>query len=483
MDVQINIMLFLIEALATNKKIEKDIAKLYNKHKYKAYKLAKESEYYNHPIICDGDISKEVAGKRILGLILLSQENEEVSETIMNLIKKGWLKLYNYIVNRKEIEILEISKKFYNPKMTDDEVNAILTITLFVSKVHNIIIIQDEHYNFAINLLYRRLKHYEESSPERFSYNTLSKELKEKAKSIVNRFLENYIIIKTTQNIYDIKEAEMRKFVDTLSMLFDTEDMMFLSLTSHMEVTGKDLEEIAALYYMLYKNQNREESAKFIITGIFIKYMIKAYKEIKDFYFKNNKETLYIELEELEYKIKKYEEEYSKLESVNNDLRNEIDRLRNEYKQGLEKRIIHLEKQIIEQQEEIRTLKENEKELYALRELAFELEHEYKITQKKKEVPAMPVLIVGGHENWRRKLQEELPGTYRFLDGFTEGFDIKILDGVEYVFFYTSYMNHGVYYKIINYCKKRDIKIKYIKSTSIELVKNEIAEKIRTHKA
>lgn len=478
MKVELDLRLFFIEALATNKKIEKDIAKLYEKYKYKAYKLAKNSELYNHPIICDGDIVKEVAGKRLLGLILLLENNEEIAEEIMNLVKKGWLKLYNYLINKREIRLIEVTKRFFKSDITDDEVNAIVTITLVICQNYNIKIIEDEDYNFALSIFYRRLEHYKENSIERFSYSKLPKELKKKANSIINRFFANYVVLKSAQNLFDIKDPEIFRYVDVISMIFDTEDMMFLSLTNHMKISRKDLEELAALYYVLYNNQNKVESAKFIITGLFIKCMIKAYKELKDFYFKNNKETLYIELEDLEYKLKKYEEEYSKLKNINKNLENEIKRIRNEYKHSLEKRIIELEKQITEQQKVIEELRENEKELYALRELVFELEHDYQITEKETEIPNAPVLIVGGHENWRRKLQRVLPNNFKFLDGTIESFDIKILNNIKYVFFYTAYMNHAVYYKIINYCKKNDVKIKYIKSTSIDLVLNEIKQKL-----
>ena len=40
-------------------------------------------------------------------------------------------------------------------------------------------------------------------------------------------------------------------------------------------------------------------------------------------------------------------------------------------------------------------------------------------------------------------------------------------------------MNHGVYYKIMSYVRKRDIKIAYIKSTNIENARKEIAYKIK----
>jgi hypothetical protein len=40
-------------------------------------------------------------------------------------------------------------------------------------------------------------------------------------------------------------------------------------------------------------------------------------------------------------------------------------------------------------------------------------------------------------------------------------------------------MNHGVYYKIMNYVRKRNITVAYIKSTNVEIVRKEIAYKIK----
>lgn len=493
MKLKLDLKLFLIEALTSNKKIEKDIIKLYEKYKYKAYKLAKESELYNHIIIYDGSIHKEVFGKRVLGILLLSEKDEKIEDELLNIIKKGWLKLYNYIFNKEKISLYNIMKKFYNNSLSDDEVNALITISLMLSKILDKGIIQDEFYLHTIKTFYMRLKHYSNDEEfknkikiARFNYNTLDDKIKQKAKNIKLRIFEKYGQIKYPWNIFNINDKELRKYVEGLSFIFDTEELIYTSIIEKLKISQKEIEEICALYFMLYRNQNLIESTKFLITGIILKMSLKAFKEVKDYYFKNNKETLYIELEELENKIKYCEKDNNRLKEENNILKNEIYKLKNEYKKGLEIEIIKLKKEISNLKQELQEQKENEKELFALRETLFEIGKrnevvEYEVIEENVKIPNVKAIIIGGHENWRRKLQEELPNTFRFIDGNKENFNIQILNDVDYIFFYTAYMSHGTYYKVINYCKKNNIEIGYISNTSIDLAKHEIANKINNY--
>lgn len=50
----VNLTPLIINSIATNTKIKKDIDKLYLKHNIKAYQLAKNSKYYNSYFITSG---------------------------------------------------------------------------------------------------------------------------------------------------------------------------------------------------------------------------------------------------------------------------------------------------------------------------------------------------------------------------------------------------------------------------------------------
>ncbi|MGV8167509.1 MAG: hypothetical protein ACLKAL_08680 [Alkaliphilus sp.] len=472
---RIDLRVFVAEALATNKKIEKDINELYKKNKYEAYKKAKESTFYNHTMLCEGSIEREVLNKRVLGLILL--EKEDIKEGVMNIIKKGWMKLYNYIITKKEIDLKKIMQKFFDPNKNDDEINAIITISLIIAQTHKINV--KENTEFA-SFLIRRKDHYEEkdiNKSTRFKHATLDKNLKTKSKELKNRIFAEHISIKKIQDMYDIQDPKIKGHVDILSMIFDTEDIMFPSLTQHIPLLSKDIEELTALYYIKNKNQNKEEASKFLITGIYIKFMIKAYKEIKNYYFKNNKETMYFEIEKKEEEIYTLSQENIFLTKENKKLKEEISRLKKEYKESIERENIQIKSTLKKKEKEIERLKQQETELLNLREVIFDKKKEIVATSREIVLPNSKVLIIGGHEKWRQKIEEKLPETYTTMDGSNENFSIGILKK-KHIFFCTDYMNHAVYYKAINYCRKNKIEVGYLKSNTTKLTIEEIAGKL-----
>ena len=49
-----------------------------------------------------------------------------------------------------------------------------------------------------------------------------------------------------------------------------------------------------------------------------------------------------------------------------------------------------------------------------------------------------------------------------FINTDNEGFDLQALTGVEAIIFNTKYINHGIYYKTMNYARTNDLDIIYI---------------------
>lgn len=493
---ELNLILFVTEALITNKKIEKDIIRMYEKYKYDAYRAAKKSELYNHPILSDGDIYREVLCKKALGLLLLAQVDDSITTKVQNMIEKGWKGIYNYVSKQKELDLDILLKKFANKNnkdnLTNDEFNAVFIIGLICAEFYQITIVQNETYNLIIQSLYERLasysnapKHKEYKSQfnlHRFDYKHFDQELKDKSKNILERIFDKYGTIHNIDSFTFMDDKEINNYVGKMLMIFDTENMMLSSMAENIKIDEKEMQELTALYYLIYKNQDTVKAAKFFYLAFIIKMILKAYKDVKSYFFKNNKETLYLELEGLENEIKDKEKIIGRLETQNAFLQNEIEYLRDDYKKTIEKENLDFKKEIGNLKTEIRLLKQNDKELFALREAMFEInqdiESEDTTEKQTKEIPGVKVLIVGGHKNWREKLTLRLPNTFSFLDGTMTNFDINILNDVEHIFFYTSYMNHATYYRIINHCKNSDIHINYITHTSVDLALGEITKKL-----
>lgn len=301
---------------------------------------------------------------------------------------------------------------------------------------------------------------------------------------IKNRFFDNFGHIKYVYDLYHSNNEDLNKYTNHISMIFDSEDMMLDSmLNGGVLIDEKDITELAALYFLMSGNQNKEESTKFIIFGLYLKYTIKAYKDVKDFYFKNNRETMYYQLEKQDKHTITLEKENHSLKALLEAQETENKRLKTEYKNSIEKENILLQKEIERLKKEIDKLNKDKKELLALRDVVLKEEKE-EISNSSNNIviPPISAIIAGGHSNWHNKLKEILPDTFKYLEGDNNNFDTNILNNIDHVFIYTGYMGHGFYYKLINKCKNIDSNIYYINSTSPEYVKEEIFNLVKNNK-
>lgn len=141
MSEQLNILPFLCEAFATNKLIYKNIDEIYNADRLRFYNTAKASPYYNHSVCDEGSILQEYYYKKILGILLESEKEAELTELIVEkLIKKGWGKAYNYIMSNKHIDIEKFINGFLRKNkgidnIDDDYLNSNVLIVILLSNM------------------------------------------------------------------------------------------------------------------------------------------------------------------------------------------------------------------------------------------------------------------------------------------------------------------------------------------------------------
>lgn len=169
---EISMIPFLVEAIISNSNIENKINNLYGKHKYRAYELAKNNEFYNHQMLRDGDIKREVYAKRTLGLLLLTSEDENVNNEMENIIVSGWKHLYNYCYREDVVDLNEVVKRFASPSSSEDEFNAIITLSLFFAERYGKPVTPESHLNEVVNSYAMRLWHYNDNL-YRFSYKSI----------------------------------------------------------------------------------------------------------------------------------------------------------------------------------------------------------------------------------------------------------------------------------------------------------------------
>ncbi len=485
-NVKINSIVFFIEAITSEKLLRKEIDKIFLRDKAKYYLLAKKSKYYNNIFFTEGDIFKEEYSRKLLGIIEANNKKEvDDKNPIFYLLKKGWPDLYNYIKKNDPINFMKVYENFLLTRLniySDDKFNAVLFITLFLVDYFKKEVIENEAFFKTIETLKLR---EDNNSKYQFKYKNLSQNSiinsKEKLKIAEN---ELGIEIKQPWDIFDTeKENIYYKFIDAFSFIFDAENLSFASLTNNITLTKKDIIEIGAAYYNNNNDLNKESLTHFISAAVILKSILKSYKQTKRYYFKNNKQTMYVEIEAKKLEFEKIKEKNIFLESKNKKLKDEIEYFKKNYKESLEREIIELQQKNKKKLEEISKLREDNKELVRIREALFERENENE-NYDNENLGSLPdtvkCMIVGGHENWQNKLKKEFPDNFKFIYGDSKNIDHRIFDKISCVFFYVDCkMSHTTYYKIINICKKQDIPFFYLNNTEVNVVKNEISKKMK----
>lgn len=482
---QINMLPFLLEAFAENKNLYRDIDYLYMQDKYKFYRLAKLSPFYSHPIICEGDILRQEYGRKALGILMACNDDPRLIEEVFKLLQKGWPYIYRLVEKEKgdTVDVFAVIRKAYKNQedfwsLPDDVICSILTVILFLV-INSGKKISQEAEKVVADFYAKRQAFYDKETSERLYYKTITPELKKKVDTLKKDVYDKVGVIKSFRDINPAKNEELNRLVEGFGLLFDTEFISSPSLFDKLDFADKDIDEILAAYIVSQRNLSATEASKFLAAGIYIKYLLKAYKKAKEHYFKYNRETMFVELEAREKENSALKQENAQLRQRIEDQQKQIEALKKalemEYfraKDEFAKTIQSLEKENEQLKAE---LEADKNELTALRELAFSLQQEPQSEQKKtpslddmcRAVNSPAVLIVGGHPGWQKQIKEKLPDV-TLVPADMLGFDPNNLGNIRLVVFNTAYLNHGMYYKIINFVRKNKIKVCYLTGQNVE---------------
>lgn len=100
------------------------------------------------------------------------------------------------------------------------------------------------------------------------------------------------------------------------------------------------------------------------------------------------------------------------------------------------------------------------------------------VEDMKRELNKKRVLIIGGPDNWINKLKKDF-SNWSFVNyKSSTSISDSILDNMDYIFFYTGFLKHKVYYRFINLLRNRKLDFGYINSTNIELTIVNVYEEI-----
>lgn len=450
----LNLFPFVVEALGSNKTIHKDIDNLYQRYKYEFYKAAKESEWYEHPIFKEGSLLQEEYCKKVLGILTADIDDDMVYQDFMKLIQKGFRWTYEYVNKRFSVDVDEYTRAFTKKYhgATDDKgigIEQHFCILLFLALNMQKKVIENEVHQRFVSLLYTRLQHSEGDEKIRMSYDGLKPEDIKRVQKLKQELFKKYGGIRNFDELLD-KHFDGSKR-DMYTFLFDFEHLSSVSIFQDVKFTERDIDEILCLYTIVREDVELDvdDALQFLIPGLYIKYLLKAYKQVKEMYFRNNKEIMFIELEGTEKELQRTKE---KLKSTQRSL--------------LEAEKIHglLEKENLRLKAELAEAQRNREELNSLREFLFSLDRQEEYPDEDidfEKLKQFKAVVIGGHERWQQRMKEYLPN-FIFIHPDQLNFDIRLLDGIDIVFVCPNYLNHSMYYKLMAAIEGKDIKIVYI---------------------
>ena len=471
----INMLPFAIEAFGHNRRTHRDLDKLYQTQAWRFYNLAKKSEFYNHKMIIEGDIYREEYGKKALGILLHANETQDnnMVQEIVKIIKKGWPHIYSYI-GKNDVVIFEELFKTRKIAKSDDDFNTEISIAYWLATMAGKKIADSEMNSFISMMMTKRLEFSEPNSKEVYSRRTFDPKLRHDIKILRERIYKEYGSLESYDDLFrPYEDSTLGRFGMAISFIFDSEKMSPGTLFNNINLTKKDTDEVLGTYIIEFGNKNVEEAVKILLPGVIIKGILKAYKQTKEHYFKNNKETMYLHVKNQEDIISSLQIENRVLNDKLKKIENEIGVMRKNAEIKHLDRIRELESTVVKLSDKLDEEKEKDMELAALREFLFSLDREV-VPEVWKEIPdfsGIKGVVVGGHERWQKKMKTLLQN---FVFVSSAGFDTRVLDGADIVFFYTQHLGHKLYYKMIAEVRKRNLPVGYLGSINEELALQEM---------
>lgn len=460
MEFELDLLPFLVESFGVNRQIRGQIDALYQSDVFRFYSLARNHELYNHPIVKEGGLLQEEYSRKALGIILAAENDDKVYSALIKIISAGWSEVYSFIANRPRFNISSFMKYLGRKKgpiqdLSVDYINSCLIIGLVLANFFNKPFDDDVNLKKSLELLYRRWDFYS-NPPSRISLDQASPEEKQDIESL----LLSLGPVKDFTSFLDYH----KKLGEIPSFLFDFEGVSSYSIFDEVTLSRRDLEEI--VYSYLVTRDVILQFSQFELCFcymLYIRYLIKAYKVVKEHYFANNRETVFFDFKQIE----KDKDDLSRRLSATQNLLNKA----NETVDSLKREVSRLSKRIAE-------LETGQAELQSLREFVFSLDRQEEFTPVDGPVDLSGVkgVVLGGHPRWQTKMRSLLPD-FSFIPPDSLNFDQNIVRNADFLFVCVNYLNHAIYYRAMS--AVITARVHFLRQANEELVVEEIKKFIK----
>ena len=477
---QIDITPFIAFAVAIGgNNVRKEIDKIYKENKYTFYRYAKESVFYDNTALTGGDIITEEYARKTLGILLYLFKNQDRSllEKVIKAIRKNKMyRLADNYVSKNGWQFkpfaAALTKKtngaFLN-KIDTDLFNSVCVLGIFLSNAYGKKVVKNEGFQAFIEMLHGLETIYTTPNPvleEKIKGNKIKTAIFEgKSARYADQVWE---ILNVKRGLNDLPGAA------SVGVLFNLNKLEISCLERSTALSGKDIDSIIKSFEYFKQAAATEKDTDTLILLYYIVILIKAYNIVKEEFFKNNKETMFAEVEAIKKEKNSLLIEKNRVEEENKHLKSELQNIKNQTYiiQKLERNIEKLKKNL----EEERAIKT---ELNALREFVFSLKSEQ---VQEKEENIIPIIrkkgiFVGGYDSLFAKLKQYLP-KFSFVSGELNKFDESLLDNAGVVVVYPEVISHALYYFTVDEAKKRGIPVVFVKGTNVSSMMKAIYKKI-----
>ena len=526
---------FLSNSIKEFPNLRKDFEEYYEKEKYRFYERARQSKYYGHECFSNNTLEAEVAVRRIYGILLCSEEDENIREYICGKLLSTNLRFRELIKEPTFSDMQEFithahsrDAKSYDAHNAPARFLTYLLYSTYGTGSENEVV---NDYLADINEGNMLMSRYNrESYKEIFQFPKPSHVVVTKrVRTLIGKlrtgmdttsfmdFREKEILgcndmsinSELYNNIKDYFKFNNETEADTLRAIMIRSAVSYITSIYGVSLSGsfgqtsitKNEEDLLINILTASRLSNRNKRGEQEMTvkvsdyllGFIIMLLAKEIRNMKEFYFRNNSETQYLELQRLETIMDEKDLEIERLKTGLSESAEHSERQKEEIRQLTDKavkddkeavkpyksEISGLNARIRELDRKLETEKDKTAELNALREFVFAPESDYILGETTvslaETIRGKKIIIVGGHADWRSKMKAQYPAI-TFFDGHNGVPDSTLFERADFVLLCMLNMSHRVHEKVIKHLLDRKIRFGYLgRNTNQELFEGEIA--------
>lgn len=518
---------FLIIALGTVKHAHDLLDSCYEEREQEYYEAYRRSEFYIPRLHNGYTVANQERIKKVVGMLQWAIDNED-DTSIIKLMKKGYRLAYNYVLQRNGRIILHefldnkyrknFAKNTYEDSYTFSQMHYISYISVVMYNatrqnkeliIHPMLkkdledMVAGDSMKFPISIaevvsdvedyyndeeVVKFFNEYEIAFKQKnHVFEDIIGNLTDKEKKIFKKLHSKDI--EQTDFDYKVSRQGKMKFHSMLSAWVQYMGINYKDLKMNTVFSKEDLVRLFVICNFFRKEFNvQEEKYRDILIFSFLNFwaLSKEYEYTKNKYLEDIKETYYEELSSIKNELLSQKEQLKTKETeiqVKQSFIEQENKLLQKENEDLKRKIKRYEQQLQE-------VKHSSTELLALRELLFDLENKeeqlqcrHVYTEDRYEdtiqyLNSKKCAIVGGHVDWQNKIKKDI-SSFVFINVDEKGRNLSFLNKMEAIFIKTTYLNHSLYYKVIDAVNMSNVPIFYLnRADNIKLTINEINERL-----